>query len=151
MPHQRSDTHLPDATEATTISEKLELSRPGAPPATAPQNPWKDINNPVERKTLAGGLLSALGDRLTRDLATHAWKERAGTIGLDRLAGAGLAAKKAVDDQFGEWTAGAALTDGHKAVRALTPFTPGVNLFDLTDGNARILAEVPISANEAAK
>ena len=70
---------------------------------------------------------------------------------VTQLEGPGNAAKKVVDDRFGDWIAIAALTPSQSSLRhgfAFRASGPGQNLFDANDPAQRAAAGLPVDAHD---
>ncbi|MHB8628355.1 MAG: hypothetical protein ACYDEO_19365 [Aggregatilineales bacterium] len=105
---------------------------------------------------------AALKKQVTSAMASHVLNARINQVKpkkaeqklpMTRFEGAGHAAKKVVDEVFGEWATNAALTTPQRHTRDDHQFRasgPNQNLFDATDKEQRRLGGQPVNINDLA-
>jgi hypothetical protein len=167
MPSQRENTKLLTADELTEIQALLGLPpipKPTAAqaqtsaepqvPASKPERQWQGTTDGAYRDKMIKELRDKLADQLRADLQTAKTRAAMPKVDLTILEAAGGAAKAAVDEVFGAWTALAPLASATKNRRQNHQFTArgtSANIVDVADLDARARGRMPVNGHDTAK
>jgi hypothetical protein len=114
MPSQRSGTRLPTRDEQKFIQQEFRLwpieeDTPQGRRIVTTRNPWQDADDVAKQQKFAGELIQKLRDAVHLKYEQLKSKRQAPVLPMASLQGAADAAKRVVDEAFGDWRAQAVL------------------------------------------